>query len=241
MKKLKAYAVIVSVVAILAIAGFLAVFFHGNYHNKALVKLGIREGEYWTDTRIAVSAWDNFLRKADYDADIVFFGDSITKNSDFRDYFPDKKIANLGFGGENLSLLSERISMVSAVSPEKVFVMSGINCLIEKESPEQCLEQYAAVLDKLAIAVPDARIYVQSILPIAAYYENRVCPNVQIAEINLQIEQLALDRGMQYVDLYSLYVKDGQLNPELSADGVHPDYPDGYDVWAKEIEKYIYE
>ena len=34
------------------------------------------------------------------DADVVFFGNSITRASCFDTYFPDVSICNLGYGGE---------------------------------------------------------------------------------------------------------------------------------------------
>lgn len=66
-------------------------------------------------------------KKINIDADVVFFGNSITKGSDFQQSFPDKTIVNLGYSGDGFPHMLDRIEQVRCVSPNKVFVMAGIN------------------------------------------------------------------------------------------------------------------
>ena len=99
------------------------------------------------------------------------------------------------------------------------------------------------MLDKLKEAVPNSKIYVQSILPIATYRENAwqpggVCKNSTIRTFNEKLKLLAKEKGMEYIDLYSIYELNGSLNPIYSKDGVH--IYRNYNPWAKEIKKYIY-
>ena len=41
-----------------------------------------------------------------------------------------------------------------------------------------------------------------------------------------------------YVDTFSLYYKNGELNPQYSKDGIHI-RDDAYEVWANAIRKHI--
>ena len=98
-RPLKLYAVAVTAIMLLILAAFLVVFTHAGYHTKVLVKLGLKEPV--VKTNHALLAWENCLEKLDYDADVVFFGDSITYQSDFQ--HPGLKIVNLGYSGDTLS------------------------------------------------------------------------------------------------------------------------------------------
>ena len=184
----------------------------------------------------AVAGWTNTLAKLNYDADVVFLGDSITRGSDFREYFPDKRIVNLGYAGDTISGMTERANMVGTVDPELVFVMGGVNELNDK-NVDDCVKKYAQLLDKLRDVVPNADIYAQSVLPVFGERE-KSCHNATIKDFNEKIEQLAYERKMGYVDLYVLYVKDGIMNSELSPDGVHI-IPEAYGRWADAISEYI--
>ena len=133
--------------------------------------------------------------------------------------------------------MKDRVSMIRAVSPEQVFVMGGINRL-EDGNTEQCLEQYSALLNSIAETVPDADIYLQSVLPVSAGKERAVCHNTTIIRFNEGIKKLADERGLTYIDLYSLYELNGEMDPSLTVDGVHLQ-PEAYKRWADAIRIYI--
>ncbi len=234
-KKLKIYAIAATAFLLLILAVFIVVFHHAGYDEKVLVKLGLKEQTVKTNE--AILSWERCLEKLDYDADIVFFGDSITCNGDFSRYFPDLKICNLGHGGDTLSGMINRISMVQAITPEKLFLLGGINGLTDFNL-DNCVSKYAELLDCLQQSLPDTEIYVQSVLPISSSKELSICHNTTIIKFNEEIKKLAESRGITYIDLFSLYVIDGEMNPELTLDGVHL-WPDAYDRWAEKIAKYI--
>lgn len=232
----KLFSVIVSVIALLSIAAFLLVFFHADYHTKVLVKLGLKEKT--AATNYAVLAWNNCLQKLDYDADVVFFGDSITADSDFSTAFPNQNIINLGYGGDTLTGMINRVSMLQAVAPEKIFLLGGINGLTDANI-DQAEKQYKKLVADIRSALPDATLYIQSVLPVSQSKEVTLkCHNTTIAAFNTRLEQLAQEQGATYVDLYTLYEKGGQLNPEFTPDGVHL-LEDAYGLWKNAISQYI--
>ena len=175
----------------------------------------------------------------DIDADVVFFGDSITRGGAWADAYSDVNIVNLGISGDSIRGMTNRVDMIASVKPEKVFILGGINSLTDHNSTE-ILKQYKDMLEKVQEAVPDAEIYVQSILPISVEKEKDCADNIVIDAFNTELEKLAAEAGATYINIHDLYELDGSMNPDLTKDGIHLK-PEAYDLWYKAIEGYIYE
>ena len=211
---------------------------------KIAVRLGIAPQGGNGKTEYAVICWDNCLSKISYDCDVAFFGDSLTQDSNFNEYFDDVEICNLGYGGDSLLGMQKRVHMVQTVTPEKIFLMGGINSLRDN-AIETTFQSYVELLDMLQSTVPNAQIYIQSVLPITTYRESRwlmgsLCKNSTIREFNTMLQSLAEERGLTYINLYDIYALDDKsMNPELTIDGVH--ICGHYDLWAEAIKEYIYE
>ena len=230
------YAIIITALFAISLLLLAALLYRGDYLNKLLFKLGLKTQT--AKINWAVFSWNNTMEKLDYKADVVFFGDSITRGSDFRSSFPDKRIVNLGYSGDTLSGMINRISMAKAMNPEQLFILGGINGLTNK-NVFKCAELYAKLLDKMQEELPDTRIYVQSILPISPAREKKICKNESIRLFNEQLRDLARERGLEFIDLYPIYEKDGVMNPELTVDGIHLK-PQAYEGWANALKNYIF-
>lgn len=206
-----------------------------NFFKRQFVKLGWVEmkatdrEDYW-----CIKGWNQSLEKLNIDADIVFFGNSITGGSDFRDYFPDVVICNLGRPGDDLPGLRFRAYTLATVNPEKVFVMGGINGL-NHTSLSIFTDQYSLMIEEIQKSVPQTKIYLQSILPVK---DKKMTEKV--LKCNVIIDSLSRVYGCRYVNLFPLYEKDGAINPSYTKDGVHLK-TEHYDKWANKISPYIYE
>lgn len=200
-----------------------------------LRKIGLRDPLYKPDW--SLYAWDDCLKKMDYDAEIVFFGDSITRESDFRTFFPDKTIVNLGLVGDTLTGMLNRVSMISSVFPEKIFLLGGINEL-KDDNFDACVANYEMLVDKIQAAVPDAALYIQSVLPISSLREYTICHNTTIQQFNLSIQKLAKEKNCQYINLFDLFYSNGELSSDYSNDGLHIN-DEAYRLWAGIIEEYV--
>lgn len=189
------------------------------------------------DTWWMLRSWNTSLEQLGIDAEAVFFGDSITRNGNFQEYFEDASVVNLGVIGDTLEDMEERTGMISLVSPEKIFLMGGINSLAE-EDPDSALEEYEALLNQIAEENPDAQIYVESVLPVS---EDNTVDNSDITAFNAGLEDLAESMELTYIDLYSLYVtEDGVLDPEMTSDGLHLK-SDSYSLWYEAVEEFVYD
>lgn len=235
MEKLKIFTIILCIVEILTIFAFLFIFQRAGYDVKLLEKLGLRKPQLKTNW--ASIGWSNCLEKLDYDSDIVFLGDSIIRGSDFQKYFPNKKIVNLGCAGDTIQHLIQRADSVCATSPEKIFIMGGINSL-KDNNVKKIISEYYDLLDIIISKNPNAKIYVQSVLPISKEQSKNICKRETIIEFNIELKKICSNKNIFFIDIYSLYQQDGYINPTMSKDGVHIN-DEAYSLWAKELEKYI--
>ncbi len=106
---------------------------------------------------------------------------------------------------------------------KRIFVMFGINEL-GWPYPENFVEKYEELIEGIKAAQPNAAIYVQSILPVAASAVNNdaVFTNENINAFNTYVEQAANETGVNYLDING-YFKDnsGMLPEDAAADGIH--------------------
>lgn len=107
---------------------------------------------------------------------------------------------------------------------KKVFLMFGDN---ECGWPNTSvfIKRYAKVIAAVRERVPEAEIYLQSVLPIsrAADTKNEYgCNNAAIKKVNEAIKQLAKDEGVRYINpAASMTDSQGFLPDEAASDGVH--------------------
>lgn len=107
---------------------------------------------------------------------------------------------------------------------KKIFLMFGDN---ECGWPNTSvfIKRYAKVIAAVRERVPEAEIYLQSVLPIsrAADAKNEYgCNNAAINKVNEAIKQLAKDEGVRYINpAASMTDSQGFLPDEAASDGVH--------------------
>lgn len=215
---------------------------HTHVFEQALINRGYIKGnvddklspDYW-----ARVGWTNTIEKLHVDFDIAFFGNSITRGSDFQLAFPDKKIINLGYSGNNIIGMIKRVPMIQKSNAKKVFVMAGTNDLVHMSLDDYKI-QYTTLITTIKDSIPGINIYIESVLP-SNHEMNDYAANEKIQKANKIAEDIAKKYHCTYIDLYSLYAdKNNELPKEISRDGVHL-YPQYYDRWAEKIKPLIYE
>jgi len=207
---------------------------HKNGSNSIEEKYGIPLQQYATE-----QSWMNCIMKLGVQSDIVFYGDSHTRWSDFRQYFPNVSICNLGCSGDNLNGFIRRVEMVQKVRPKKIFFMGGVNDS-KSMNLEDYLQKYDLLFSTIKDSLPNAQLYIQSMLPLNPCMFDKYCDNNKVKQVNAILKNLAERHGLTYIDLYSVYARDDILPMAVSKDGIHLKIAD-YDKWAKAIKQYIYE
>lgn len=235
-RKLKIYAIVVTVLFVFAAASCL--FLVLNDKNTDFTEGKTEVSDSQKVRTLAFNGWNNTMMKLDYDSDIVFFGDSHTARSDFREFFPDKKTVTLGCPGDNLLGMQKRVPGIAAVTPEQVFVLGGENGL-KADNIDKSIGQYENLITTIKEELPDTQLIILSALPVREDNRLGFCSNDVIVGFNEKLKPLAEDLGCDYVDIYSLYLdENGELDETLTEDGVHLK-PEAYDRWAEAIRQYV--
>ena len=190
--------------------------------------------DYW-----CMRSWTRCLQKMNINCDVCFFGHSQIASSDFQSSFPDKKIVELGYSGDNIKGMERRVDQVKAVHPKKVFVLAGTNSLGYTKSEFE--QEYKNLLNSIRDSVPSAKIYVFTIIPQRDGILGQSKRNEIIRERNLFISAFCKANHLPLIDTYKLFVdKQGNLDQGFSKDGVHINGK-AYQVWAKLLKPYIEE
>lgn len=175
----------------------------------------------------------------------ILMGDSISLWFPY-DVLPSNTTwLNQGISGEISGGLLKRLSLIEDTQPDYIFVMIGINDLLRDLSDDEILGNQRQIVQDLRVMHADATIVLQSILPHGgdrATWEGKerlvAIPNERIQTLNAELEAIAREESVQFLDLTSLF-SDGQgnLRMELSTDGLHLN-DNGYLVWASALNLY---
>lgn len=90
--------------------------------------------------------------------------------------------------------------------------------------PEIFIEKYGKIIDEIKNVNPDATIYVQSIIPVSKAYSNSnpTEGNERIEEYNKLIEQMAKEKGVEFLNVKeSVIDSEGNLPADAASDGIH--------------------
>lgn len=187
-----------------------------------------------------ILGWENTLKKLHIKADVCFMGNSITYGADFQKDYSDKVIVNLGYSGDRLEEMIFRQRQISAVNPDKIFIMVGSNDLekqyMNKERFRNC---YYVLVDSIINNNPDSELYLQSLLPVNHAIKPDLYSTQKIVDANSIIKDIAKERSLVYIDLFSKYADEKlELPKEYTYDGVHL-FPSSYNLWSLELRQYI--
>lgn len=205
--------------------------------SKVAEKMGWKDAPKSQDYLTTIS-WNHTMESIDYEADIVFFGASITSNGKWEEYFDSLKVCNLGKSGDKLETMLWRVPQITAVHPKKIFLAMEQNNM-HTSSLDEIEEAYICLIDSIQHSNPQAEVFLESLTPLNERQFERVCRNDKIREVNRLIERIAKERGVVYVNLYNLFEEDGQLPMSLSTDGQHLK-PKAYKRWVEAIKHYMY-
>lgn len=181
----------------------------------------------WNERRATFAAHAELQHGA-----LVFLGDSITQGwgEDFRNKFPDVKLANRGISGDTTRGLLIRLEQdVLSLDPSGIVLLIGTNDLDVDVTPEQVAGNVKLLLDAIVAADPTTPVILCQVMPSSAS-KNR--PADKIQEINRRYAELARDYPQVTVlDLYTLFANaEGDAKPEEFPDLLHPNEV-GYEKW----------
>lgn len=175
---------------------------------------------------------------------IVMFGNSITEQGLWSEFFPKQKMQNRGIGGDKVYGMIDRMPFVADAQPSKIFVMAGVNDLIFTQvTLDQLENEYKELLQIVKKHSPKTKIYIQSVLPVNEgkevgnnkFFKDK---NGRISDFNTRLKAIAKDLNLPYIDVHNRLLKDNELNEEYTFDGIHLNEK-GYAAWIELLNNYI--
>ena len=174
--------------------------------------------------------------------EIIFLGNSITDGCNWTELFSDLRVKNRGISGDVTEGILNRLDEVTESKPAKIFIMIGINDLARDKSKKEILDKCEIIIDQIVTDSPETEIYLQSILPVNKKYgrfEKHYSKSDSIVSLNKGLENLAIEKGETYVDLYSSFIdNENNLKDDFTEDGLHLNGK-AYQMWKSLVDKYI--
>ena len=169
---------------------------------------------------------------------IMFVGDSLTDFCEWQEFLRNVPIQNRGIAGDTTSGVLARIDNLVESRPQKVFIMIGINELLQGETVNKVASNYQLILQNFKEKSPQTKIFIKSVLPLNQKFTDPAI-NSEVIKLNIKLQELAKNFSAQYIDLFPAFLgNNNQLNEQYTTDGLHLNGK-GYLLWKTIIEKEI--
>jgi acetyl esterase len=168
--------------------------------------------------------------------EIVMVGNSLTEGGkNWGSKLENHDVVNRGISGDVTEGVLMRIGEVCFTKPKAIFLLIGINDINGgNRGAEETLANIQKIVAKIHELTPRTKVYVQTILP-----TNYLKLVPTIAKVNKGLKEEALLKNYTVIDTHELFADEKDLmKPALTSDGVHLTDV-GYEVWTKELSKYI--
>ena len=140
----------------------------------------------------------------------------------------------MGISGSKLEQVIEGQARIDfGTTPEKVFIMAGVNDIFRGSSPEDVAKRMEQLLNILQERYPAVPLFVHAILPTREPYFADA-----ISASNVLLKTICDEHGVTSIDMYASLEQDGLIRSELVYDKIHLN-AEGYTLWAKVLEPYL--
>lgn len=175
--------------------------------------------------------------------DIILLGNSITNGGEWSELFGNPNVKNRGISGDICMGVYDRLGAITKGEPAKIFLLIGINDIGRGAHPDSVVVEISSVIQKIKEESPSTQIYLQSILPLNnsfGMFEGHTKHWKEIKPLNKRLEELAFEKQIEYINLYSSFVETGTdlLNPNYTNDGLHL-MGEGYMKWVELLSPHI--
>jgi lysophospholipase L1-like esterase len=171
---------------------------------------------------------------------ILFTGSSsIRMWKELKSYFPEHNVLNRGFGGSQMNdLLYFFDKLVVPYNPKMIFIYEGDNDLASKKTPDEILATADSILSLIRTKVSKkVKVAFIAAKPSIARWEMKD----RYIEFNSKLKAwTATKKKVVFVDVWTpMLDANGEVQKDLFIeDGLHMNNK-GYDIWAKEVGKYM--
>lgn len=181
-----------------------------------------------------ISVWSLF-------DDYALLGDSRTMGFSFYDYMPSERV--LADSGATINKVADHLDELKKLSPTSIFLTYGINDvgIGYWPTPEDYVNKMDETLKLLKQELPNATVYVNSIIPAIDPAFKRGPAWRSIPDYNAAVKAYCEENGVPYIDITSLCTENQNL---YQADGIHM-MSEFYPKWAvcmiTEVYDYVFQ
>lgn len=167
--------------------------------------------------------------------DAAFMGDSITEGLGFYELVDEPHV--IAAKGHTVIDAQTDVDKVASVSPENIFILFGMNDLESGIDGEQFAKNYADLIHMLKEKLPEANIYINSILPSneEAQKEDPLLASTRVDEFNNALINMAQKEEVNYFNIAPLLKENKEL---YEPDGKHAKYH-FYELWLDYIKNNV--
>ncbi|WP_261884311.1 GDSL-type esterase/lipase family protein [Vibrio pelagius] len=173
----------------------------------------------------SIELFQQVERKCDW----VFLGDSITNAGRWAELFSSLTVSNQGIDGDTVKGMLGRAQLVSNTHAESVFILAGINDIIQQRSIESIMNHYQALVTQFLEC--GHQVIIQSTL-----YTSVAEWNQQVTKLNSALKQLAEHHKLLFIDINEGLGFHGAIDPSATYDGTHLQ-PTAYIKWQQTIAR----
>ena len=162
------------------------------------------------------------------DSNYLFVGDYHTDSFPLEEFGLDYHYVKSGNSSlTTKDVLANMKDFIYNYNPSVVFLELGKGNL----SKEEYLNDISTIIRLIKDNRPYAEIYIESIYPVSGN-------NVEARDMNQSLQRLSEENEVGYLDIYSMLIKNNELDKQYTDDGVHLN-KNGYQVVYKSIQKVI--
>ena len=162
------------------------------------------------------------------------FGDSHTANANWTSLLSGYSVISLGFSGMTSDQLKNLMMIkVLPLKPQFCFIQGGGN-----DINSRCYDKKIVVAN-IQEMIDSLQSY--SIQPVIQSLFNRYNDqdyNQQVDSINVLLQQLAKNEGIDFLNINENLVDGNGLKKILTLDGIHLN-DEGYSIWANQMQEYL--
>lgn len=172
-----------------------------------------------------ISVWSLF-------EDYVLLGDSRAVGFSFYGFLPEERV--IAESGATVLHLEEHIPDIVALNPSNIFLCYGLNDIMlgTWPTPSDYVTKYTSVINEIHEQLPDANIYISSILPAPGSGIQS-----QLSDYNQALDEMCSSLSRCY------FVDNGDISSQYEglweSDGIHV-MSDFYPHWANNLITAVY-
>ena len=223
-----------------------SLFSNNNSNKRSLIANVVAASIYPTPRIYTNHYYKRFLQFMDEPAitskDIVMVGNSLTEGGgNWNTRLNKKNIRNRGIIGDEVMGIYDRLHQILPGHPKKLFLLAGVNDISHDLTADSIVSMIRMTVERIQRESPDTKLYLQSLLPFDesfGRYKKLTGKTDMVPEINAQLEVLAKDHKITFINLFPLFTEKGTnvLRKELTSDGLHLN-EEGYKIWVKALKK----